>query len=117
MLLVYRQMAGFSTILICVCVRVHACVCACVHVHTHWCARVSDELGLTDISTHTQQSELQCRTSVQFQQLTKYSGTSVHERPRSLTIRFTNKFSRAKKVSDEERRLGSQTRKLATAAS
>jgi hypothetical protein len=45
-----------------------------------------------------------------------YTGTSVHERPCSRTIRFTNIFSE-QNVSDDERCLGLRTRKLATAAS
>jgi hypothetical protein len=45
-----------------------------------------------------------------------YSGTSVHERPCSHTIRFTNNFFE-QKVSDDERCLGLRTSKLATAAS
>jgi hypothetical protein len=43
-----------------------------------------------------------------------YTGTSVHERPCSRTIRFTNKFS-DQNVSDDERCLGLRTRKVATA--
>jgi hypothetical protein len=46
-----------------------------------------------------------------------YSGASVHERPCSRTIWFTNKFFSGKNVSDDERFLGLRTRKLATAAS
>jgi hypothetical protein len=46
-----------------------------------------------------------------------YSGVSVHERPCSRTIRFTNKYSEQKNASDDERFLGLRTRKLASAAS
>jgi hypothetical protein len=53
---------------------------------------------------------IECERGMLFDSVFEYSGTSVHERPCSRTIRFMNKFS-------EQKSLGLRTRKLATAAS
>jgi hypothetical protein len=85
----------------------------CSHSSTMTVYSKTDRQGAWNVTTRC---VLVTIVAIKNKKSVAYSGTSVHERPYSRIIRFTNKLSE-QNVSDDEQCLGLRTRKLATAAS